>query len=433
MIASQQRPLFPLEDMPLQAEQTGDTSSTFVDNMRLPVHRWFRYSAGFSATWANEIIATERRCGETRVLDPFAGSGTTLLCAEDNGVESYGIEAHPFIYRVAQTKLLRHAAPTLYADTIRDIVAQAHELAPAIEHYPALIRKCYSDGVLLELDQLRQAVALGQDGSPVAHLSWLTLVSILRKASHVGTAQWQYVLPKKTKRRTVAPFSAFIDAAEQFRADLQLSSALIGPSARCLPGDARTCHGVPDGFATLVVTSPPYANNYDYADATRLEMTFLREIDGWGDLQQAVRQYLVRSCSQHVPERMVNLAVVLGDPVLAPIREELEAVCAMLAEVRLTKGGRKTYHLMVASYFQDLANVWHSLRRVCASPSKVCFVIGDVAPYGVYVPVMEWLGKLALAAGFEAWHFERTRDRNVKWKNRKHTVPLCEGQLWVRG
>ena len=48
-----------------------------------------------------------------------------------------------------------------------------------------------------------------------------------------------------------------------------------------------------------VITSPPYPNNYDYADATRLEMTFWGEIEGWGDLHQAVRQYLIRSCSQH--------------------------------------------------------------------------------------------------------------------------------------
>jgi hypothetical protein len=65
--------------------------------------------------------------------------------------------------------------------------------------------------------------------------------------------------------------------------------------------------------------------------------------------------------------------------------------------------------------------------------SEVCFVIGDSAPYGVYVPVIEWFGKLALAAGFESWSFEKLRDRNIKWKNRKHRVPLCEGHLWVRG
>jgi hypothetical protein len=49
------------------------------------------------------------------------------------------------------------------------------------------------------------------------------------------------------------------------------------------------------------------------------------------------------------------------------------------------------------------------------------------------VPVIEWFGKLALAAGFKSWTFEKLRDRNIKWKNRKHRVPLCEGHLWLRG
>ncbi len=53
-----------------------DTSSTFLDNMSLPVHRWFRYSAGFSAEWVEETVAACSRQitpGRTfRVLDPFA-------------------------------------------------------------------------------------------------------------------------------------------------------------------------------------------------------------------------------------------------------------------------------------------------------------------------------------------------------------------------
>lgn len=88
---------------------------------------------------------------------------------------------------------------------------------------------------------------------------------------------------------------------------------------------------------------------------------------------------------------------------------------------------------MVACYFFDLAQTWKALRRVCASPCEVCMVIGDSAPYGIYVPVIEWLGKLAEAAGFDKWSFEKIRDRNIKGKNRKHRIPLCEGHLWVRG
>ncbi len=88
---------------------------------------------------------------------------------------------------------------------------------------------------------------------------------------------------------------------------------------------------------------------------------------------------------------------------------------------------------MIAAYFQDMANVWKALRRIARRDSLVCLVIGDSAPYAVHVPVDRWLGELALAVGFRSFFFEKTRDRNVKWKNRKHRVPLHEGRLWVKG
>jgi len=65
--------------------------------------------------------------------------------------------------------------------------------------------------------------------------------------------------------------------------------------------------------------------------------------------------------------------------------------------------------------------------------SLSCFVIGDSAPYGVYVPADKWIGNLALDIGFKSFSFEKIRDRNIKWKNRTHTVPLHEGFLWIEG
>ena len=406
------------------------TSGTFIDNMKLPVHRWFRYSAGFSGQWVESVIAAQRA---RHVLDPFAGSGTTLIAAEDAGAETYGVESHPFVARVAHAKLARRTDPEAYRTLARSVLQTAKRSKPVEGEYPPLIGKCYTEQALCDLDKLRRAVAESQDSSIASELVWLTLISILRITSHVGTANWQYVLPKKTKKVCVEPFDAFEKQIGIMYRDMMLSQDVKGPRANLVQSDARTCEGVPAGFADLVVTSPPYPNNYDYADATRLEMSFMQEIRGWADLHESVRKHLVRSCSQHVPERAANLEDVLGAPELTPIRSDLSAVCNQLAEIRLTKGGKKTYHLMVACYFLDLAKVWTSLRRACDSPCKVCFVIGDSAPYGIYVPVHEWLGRLAVAAGFAGCHFEKIRDRNTKWKNRKHRVPLCEGRLWLQG
>ena len=126
-------------------------------------------------------------------------------------------------------------------------------------------------------------------------------MAIVRECSPAGTAQWQYVLPNKSKTRVADPFRAFAAKSTMFAGDMELRQCLTyGPRAEIRQEDARDCaSGVPENLADLIVTSPPYANNYDYADATRLEMTFTGEITGWGtDLQKTVRGYLMRSCSQ---------------------------------------------------------------------------------------------------------------------------------------
>jgi hypothetical protein len=154
-------------------------------------------------------------------------------------------------------------------------------------------------------------------------------------------------------------------------------------------------------------------------------------IERWGELQGAVRAHLVRSCSQHMAGD--DAAEALEAPELEPIRVELHAVHRRLAAEREHHGGRKAYHAMVAAYFHDLARTWSAMRRVCRPGATAHVVVGDSAPYGVHVPVERWLGELALGAGFASWEFAKLRDRNTKWRNRKHRVPLHEGILTVRG
>lgn len=399
--------------------------------MKLPVHRWFRYSAGFSARWVESVIRSQKY--PVRVFDPFAGSATTLIAAENVGVQSFGIDSHPFVAKIAKAKLHWRASSSDFLKKIKEIKQIAKRLKADTSHYPPLIHKCYGAESLAELDVLRRATEKARDNSPAFELAWLVLVIILRKVSTAGTAQWQYILPKKQKRSPMAAMLAYDECAAMIADDMEFGQRSTGPKAEFLQTDARTCEGVPTGYANLVITSPPYPNNYDYADATRLEMSFLGEINGWGGLQTNVRQHLIRSCTQHVPERTIDLPEIMATSELRAIRSELEEVCSKLAVIRKTKGGKKNYHLMVACYFRDLALVWKSLRRVCSSPSRLCFVIGDSAPYGIYVPVVPWLTKLAVSAGFQEDCFEKTRDRNVKWKNRKHRVPLLEGRLWVNG
>jgi hypothetical protein len=408
--------------------------TTSLDNASLPVHRWFRYSAGFSALWVRELLRKEQESGRKRVLDPFVGAGTVVLEAEFGGYEGIGVEAHPFVARIARAKLLWRTSAERFGKYALGILREARAQAAEPAQYPDLVHRCFPPDVLTRLHSLRMAWQSKADSSPESELTWLLLTAILRECSPVGTAQWQYVLPRKSKRRAVDPYSAFMERGAQMSEDMHsLRTQAENPRGTIAQEDARTAQSAPDSWADLVVTSPPYLNNYDYADATRLEMCFWGLLRNWGDLQTAVRRFLLRSCTQHVASERTDVELLLRDPLLHPIHTELRAKCEELRTVREKHGGKKPYHAMAVAYFADMARVWTALRRATSPDALVCFVVGDSAPYGVDLPVERWLGDLAVNAGFRGCTFEKLRDRNTKWKNRKHRVPLQEGRLWVKG
>lgn len=425
-----QRHLFPS----LKTSRVVNTSGTFSDNLSLPVHRWFRFSAGFSALWIEKLIEEEKNNGRIRVLDPFCGSGTVLLEAETSNVQSIGIEAHPFISRIAKAKLLWWIDYRKFREYALAILKTARNLSGEMKSYPSLIERCYTKVSLKRLDTLRRAWLKTRDNSTLSELTWLALTTILRTCSSVGTAQWQYVLPNKAKAKVTDPYKAFEEKVHLMSYDMAVRQRSEHKyKARLYWEDARKCSYVPNDWAQLIVTSPPYANNFDYADSTRLEQSFWGEIVNWGDLQRVSRKYLIRSCTQHISKIKKETQSIINYPLLEPIRNELEVVCNKLNEEKEKHGGKKPYHTMIAAYFKDMVDMWQALRKVAAKDATVCFVIGDSAPYGIHVPVERWLGELAISGGFRNYRFEKIRARNVKWKNRKHRVPLHEGLLWLKG
>lgn len=415
-------------DLP-QARGVGRNTTTFVDNMKLPVHRWFRYSAGFSAQWVRQII---EELGAQRVFDPFAGSGTTIIAAEEQGVEGLGVDIHPFVSRVARAKLQWRADPGVLLTRAQQVVRDVEQRHDFVAPESPLVARCFPDSVALaSLIRLRDSIERSRKGDVYDELLWLAMVSIIRACSPVGTAQWQYVLPNQTKSRVAEPLRAFDERVRVFAQDMEtMVPHLASPRGVLVETDARELQGVEDGWADLVITSPPYANNFDYADAARLEQSFLGEISGWGDLKP-LRDLLMKSATQQMGRW--DPAEAIESPELEPIRTEIMRVYEELSAARSNKPGNKAYNLMIVGYFYDSARIFRSLRRVTQRGARVCYVVGDSAPYGVHVPVEKWLGDLAVSVGFDSWSFDKVRDRNVKWKNRKHTHPLHEGRLWIEG
>ena len=203
-----------------------------------------------------------------------------------------------------------------------------------------------------------------------------------------------------------------------------------------IKGDARRFqdYAAQDSL-DMVVTSPPYLNNYDYGDRTRLETYFWGVYHSWGDITREVRDKLITAATTQI--RRGEWEVFRETPTVraaAPeIHAELRAIITQLSELRLVKRGRKAYDLMVAGYFEDMLAVVRAVHSVLKPGQPFILVVGDSAPYGVHVPTDELIGRLSLSVGFSGWDKEIIRTRGDKWAGnpQRHKVPLRESIVTI--
>jgi hypothetical protein len=70
------------------------------------------------------------------------------------------------------------------------------------------------------------------------------------------------------------------------------------------------------------------------------------------------------------------------------------------------------------------------MRRVLKKGSKAYLILGDSAPYGVYIPTTQYLGEIAQSVGFGDYQIYKIRERGHKWKIKtRHNVELSENLL----
>ncbi|MGF1480283.1 MAG: DNA methyltransferase [Cyanophyceae cyanobacterium] len=242
---SHQLKLFSCHETTRNPKKSG-RSGTFVDNMKLPVHRWFRYSAGFSAEWVEEIV---RKSGYESpvILDPFAGSGTVLIAADKLQAVSVGVEAHSFVARIAKAKTLWASSISEFEEKASEILDDAQSCVDFDTNCPDLVKRSFSPSSLLDLSKLKKAWQDCRDESHASELVWLSITAILRPSSSVNTAQWQYILPNKPKKNLISPFEAFCGQIEIMKSDMKfLQDQNLVSHAEILCSDARYCHEVID-------------------------------------------------------------------------------------------------------------------------------------------------------------------------------------------
>ena len=379
--------------------------------------RWMKYKEGFSTDLARQLIESGKG---TDVLDPFSGAGTTALTAMGLGVQGTGIEILPLGNLAAQAVV--HAANGLSAHDFRN-ASQAllravsrnsrkePDLRYALAHVP-ITRGAFSPSTEGEIANARKFLAQAPDPGLAAVLN-LACLSVLEEVSYTRKdgqfLRWDprsgRTVSAKLDKGPLPSFSAALSVRlRQIAQDFSLLKArYAGPAPTFITGSSLTeLRKLPEGRFDCVVTSPPYANRYDYTRTYALELVYLGHD---APAIKALRQALLSATVENHSKR-ATLRAAYGDaPRLARtfrMVDEQAALQEVLSVLRAhaSELSNRNVITLLENYFTEMAVIVQELGRVVRSGGNVFMVNDNVRYHGQEAPVDLILSDFAEQSGF---------------------------------
>lgn len=407
------------------------------DNLRSPIHNWYKFSAGFSHRFVEQIIKNEKleTSPQSKIFDPFAGCGTTLVCSQKVGIDAIGNEAQEFMYDVIRAKLnwrIEEKEFENYFAFIKDYVRDHYAQFNYDAKTHSLLRGLYKRDALTKLYLIRDSL------SEIAAHKYrrffkLALSQSLHKVSTNPIAV-PYIVRGTTLHSTNKAWEFFESISRKMLEDAKQYRRKKHTSRVHLQDSRARNHNIADKECSICITSPPYLNNLDYGEMSKVHSHFFEYTDDWSDITNKVRKRLVTGATTHYSDRdfsftrfresdfyLSNQHVATS---LLKIAKELGPICKQ-------RSGKKSYDILTLLYFSDMFQVLKEIRRTLSPVGKAYLILGDSAPYGVHIPTTKILGNISKNAGFSSYGIHKIRTRGTKWKSLRfrHSLELTESLL----
>ena len=380
-----------------------------------PVHRWFNFIAGFSPEFVQACISMSGEdCDEVlHVLDPFVGCGTASVTARMLGHASTGYDPHPFFSIIGEAK----ANSAEYWSSLPEIqLAIARGLSEPVRASgdlsdPALtfLMKMFRPNDLDALIGARRK--LEEEGLGANPLAVLVLSRMLDHCCFAAT-DGIYKAPTSPKK-ALAPVAALDRVLAMLFCDRSEATS-VEFEARTYCKSSEDMSELGDRSVDIVVTSPPYLNNFDFAEMARMYIYFWKIAGSWGEISEKVRSKLVVNTTTALKGHKGNQRFY-RDTIPESLHHDLARVVSLLYEKRLIKLGKKEYDLLVYPYLSQILSVLRECHRVMKSGAPLHMMVSDAALYGIHIPAPQWIATLMESVGFWDVECHMVRQRGHRW------------------
>jgi hypothetical protein len=365
----------------------------FVESLKCARHRWFPYKEGFSPTFVRSFLNEFQTSKSDVVLDPFSGVGTTSLVASTIGHRTVGFDVSPMADFIARTKCITLTEQELLAldEYIRFVTNATGHAAHGVPNNDTVI-SYFAPEFLEALMQVKALANLADNQKirALARLAFLTLVETFSTHRKAGNGvkrktKFAYGLANNTPFAEVR--NCFVKKLQDMRQDLDEVQIGIAPDFRlgsCLDESA---------FSNIdsigaVLTSPPYANCFDYSKIYQRELWLGDFFESTADLKH-FRQGSVRS---HVHASWAERHTEFSSDIVENL------ICEHLKNQELWS---KKIPNMLSGYFKDVGALLSNIQPRMKSGASFGLVVGNSVYGGIPVATDLLIGQLALDAGFK--------------------------------
>ncbi len=390
------------------------------------VHDWYRFVLSFPPHLVRAYLERFGVEPGQQVLDPFCGTGTTLVECKKQGIASLGLDANPMAHFASGVKtdwqpdpagLLTHArqvaaaaAAQLAAAGIEDNPLRPLDPLPSLQTLPALAAALLLRGSISPLPLHKTLVlldCLGRHGDAryAAHERLALAKAVVQQASNLRFGPEVGVGPAKADAPVL---SAWLAAVRVMTEDLAAVQTPASPATQVSARDARDLDSIPPQSIVAVITSPPYPNEKDYTRATRLESVLLGFIADRADLRR-LKQGLLRSNTRNVYKGDSDGQWIAAFPEIAQLVADIEARRIALGK---TSGFERLYGTVTRLYFGGMARHLAALRPLLRPGAHLAYVVGDQASYfRVLIRTGRLLATIAESLGYEVVGLDLFRTR----------------------
>lgn len=416
----------------LSLHQNGHQQTSFPiisDNEKDKIFRWYKYLEDFPHSFIDDSINKYKLDKKFKILDPFVGSGTTLIEAKLKGFNSIGFDVNPVMTFVANAKLNWNIDTHDLENAISKLI-NLFKNASEERFKQEFNKSSLTNMPRKELNQWLSPVKQRQVGFMLNAASKLKINNELKNllifiistsalnSSYVAFCPGTTFYPFRKKNDFI---EEFIKLSKWIIEDLSNPTVLENKNVQSeiYEISSKDPNFVKDysNKIDLILTSPPYPNDLEYTRQTRLELYMLGFVKNMNDVKN-LKKKMVKGSTK---------LIFKEDKILENIKDinSIRIISSQVKENLKDKDWGFDYPKMIEQYFSDMWICMENYYNTLVEGGTCILVVGDQTSKGVLIPVAEILEEIGVRIGFRKTKIELHRNR----RSTKHDIPIPEENL----